>query len=164
MNNSFPTFPKRLNLNDPCDCDQLFQVGNNKIYIQSPDMIAPYCNEGVLIQDNRANENSCSYQASYDPPQDFDEFGVPLPLIFENIFLVYTSLNSWLGENNLPNGNVNQWIMDVNSDRPWSSPLVGESEPNGGILAPIKNPCNPSGHYTPFFGNSPRATVSLAPF
>ena len=146
LNNSFLTWPKR-NLYPvlPSDCPQLFQPQLAKVYLQGGNMIAPYCIEGVPIEDNRGEGISCVFSADWDPPQAFDEFGIPLPLIWENIFLVFMSLNSWFGENDLPNGDVLQWIMDVNSDRAWDSPLVGS-------INPITNPCNPSGTYETFGG------------
>ena len=159
MNNSFPTFPKKLSSNDPCDCDQLFQFGNNKIYIQSNDMIAPYCNQGIFIQDNRGNPAPCLYSAQWFPDEEFDEFGNPLPAIFETVSLQYTTLNSILfGFGDLgPNADLKQWIMGVNSDRAWESPLIG--------VAPLTNACNPAGTYVNFFNGFPTILeVSFNPF
>jgi len=154
LKNSFLTWPKRnIYAVLPSDCPELFQPQLAKVYLQGGGMIAPYCSEGVPIEDNRGEDVSCVFRASWDPPQAFDEFGNPLPLIWENVFLVFSSLNSWFGENDLPNGDVLQWIMDVNSDRAWDTPLVGSSEIGGeNVINPITNPCNPSGRYVTFGG------------
>jgi hypothetical protein len=158
MNNSFPTFPKRL-FNEPCDCDQLFDI-NNKIYIQSDAMIAPHCDEGIPILDNRDNNNPCYYEAYWSTPMEFDEFGVMIPLVFESVILQYARLSDLLfGFGDLgPNADLKQWIMSIDSDTPWTSPLIG--------AAPLTNPCNPSGNYVNFVeGGVPVLTqVSLAPF
>jgi len=149
MNNSFPTWPKRnIYAYEPCQCPELFQPQFSKVYLQGGGMIAPYCSEGIPIKDNRDNRFSCAFTASWDPPQAFDEFENPLPLVWEHVFLYY----SFLFMDGFPD--VAQWIMEVDSDRAWDTPLVGYSEIEGqNVINPLTNPCNPSGRYVTIGGN-----------